>query len=159
MASSGSQIDKPQHGCPKRAELLDANINTGAQSINTERASLKPPWINHNMIAPFLCKQHTQPSPALCIPLISKRETGKETTYQQWVGGKHSSNFQTPFEFPRGTCISLTNPLTKLAMCVLSWKVTGRKCKLFLDSITSNHIKGVFSATPLFLFSSGDAIN
>ena len=36
MASSNSQIDKPQHGCPKRAELPDVNINTGVQSINTE---------------------------------------------------------------------------------------------------------------------------
>ena len=41
MASSDSQINKPQRGCPKRAELLDVNINTGAQSINTERASLR----------------------------------------------------------------------------------------------------------------------
>ena len=40
MASSGCQIDKPQCGCPKRAELSDVNTNTGAQSINTERASL-----------------------------------------------------------------------------------------------------------------------
>ena len=39
MASSDSQIDKPQRGRPKRAELPDANINTVAQSINTERAS------------------------------------------------------------------------------------------------------------------------
>ena len=39
MASSNSQIDKPPLGNPKRAELLDVNINTGAQSINTERAS------------------------------------------------------------------------------------------------------------------------
>ena len=38
--SSDSQIDKPQPGRPKRAELPDVNINTGAQSINTERASL-----------------------------------------------------------------------------------------------------------------------
>ena len=38
MASSDSQIDKPQCGCPKRAELPDVNINTGVQSINTERA-------------------------------------------------------------------------------------------------------------------------
>ena len=36
MASSDSQIDKPQHGRPKKAELLDVNINTGVQSINTE---------------------------------------------------------------------------------------------------------------------------
>ena len=43
MASSDSQIDKPQRGRPKRAELLDVNINTGAQSINTERASLISP--------------------------------------------------------------------------------------------------------------------
>ena len=40
MASSESQIDKPQRGCPKRAELPDVNINTGVQSINTERVSL-----------------------------------------------------------------------------------------------------------------------
>ena len=40
MASSDSQIDKAQRGRPKRAELLDVNINTGAQSINTERPSL-----------------------------------------------------------------------------------------------------------------------
>ena len=38
MASSDSQIDKPQPGHPKRAELPDVNINTGAQSNNTERA-------------------------------------------------------------------------------------------------------------------------
>ena len=40
MASSDSQTDKPQRGRPKRAELPDVNINTGAQSINTERVSL-----------------------------------------------------------------------------------------------------------------------
>ena len=40
MESSDSQIDKPQRGRPKRAELPDVNINTGAQSINTERAPL-----------------------------------------------------------------------------------------------------------------------
>ena len=40
MASNDSQIDKPQRGRPKRAELLDVNINTGMQSINTERAAL-----------------------------------------------------------------------------------------------------------------------
>ena len=40
MASSDSQIDRPQHGRPKRAELSDENINTGVQSINTERAYL-----------------------------------------------------------------------------------------------------------------------
>ena len=31
MESSDSQINKPQHGRPKRAELLDVIINTGAQ--------------------------------------------------------------------------------------------------------------------------------
>ena len=39
MASSDIQIAKPQRGCPERAELPDVNINTGAQSINSERAS------------------------------------------------------------------------------------------------------------------------
>ena len=41
MASSDSQIAKPQRGRPKRAELPNVNINTGAQSITTERASLE----------------------------------------------------------------------------------------------------------------------
>ena len=40
MASSDIQIDKPQRGRTKRAELPSVNINTGVQSINTERASL-----------------------------------------------------------------------------------------------------------------------
>ena len=40
MASSDSQINKPQHGHPKRTELADVNINTHVQSINTEEASL-----------------------------------------------------------------------------------------------------------------------
>ena len=43
MASSDSQIDKPQRGRPKKAELLDVNINTGARSIDTERDSSK--WV------------------------------------------------------------------------------------------------------------------
>ena len=52
MASSDSQEDKPQHGRPKRAELPDVNINTGAQSIDTERASLTIdcPELNMNPI-------------------------------------------------------------------------------------------------------------
>ena len=33
MAISDNQIDKPQRGRFERAELLDVNINTGAQSI------------------------------------------------------------------------------------------------------------------------------
>ena len=41
MASSNSQIDKPQRERPKRAEVPGVNINTGAQSINIERASCK----------------------------------------------------------------------------------------------------------------------
>ena len=40
MASSNSQIDKLQRGRSKKAALPGININTGAQSINTERASL-----------------------------------------------------------------------------------------------------------------------
>ena len=35
MASSNSQITKPQCGCFKRAEPPDVNINTGVQSINS----------------------------------------------------------------------------------------------------------------------------
>ena len=48
MASSDSQINKQQHGRPKRAELSDVtNINTGVQSINTERASLMFFYCHH----------------------------------------------------------------------------------------------------------------
>ena len=37
MASTDSQIDKPQRGRPKRAELQDVNMHTGAaQSIYAE---------------------------------------------------------------------------------------------------------------------------
>ena len=43
MASSDSQFNKPQRGCPKKAELPDVNINTGVQSLNTERASFRKP--------------------------------------------------------------------------------------------------------------------
>ena len=39
IASCDSQIDKPQHGCHKRAELLDVNINMGSQTINSEGTS------------------------------------------------------------------------------------------------------------------------
>ena len=38
-ASMDSQINKPQHGLLKRAELPD--VNTGAQSINTLREALE----------------------------------------------------------------------------------------------------------------------
>ena len=40
MASNDSRIDKPKCGRPERAELPDVNINTGVQSINTERTSM-----------------------------------------------------------------------------------------------------------------------
>ena len=39
MASSYNQIDKPQCGRHKRAELLDVNINMGSQTINSEGTS------------------------------------------------------------------------------------------------------------------------
>ena len=49
-------FDKPQRGCPKRAELSDVNINTYVQITNTERAYLNqtrnqlpisPYWITY----------------------------------------------------------------------------------------------------------------
>ena len=47
MARSDSQIDKPQGGRPKRAELPDVNRNTVAQSSNTDKTNL-----------PTLCGPH-----------------------------------------------------------------------------------------------------
>ena len=41
MSSSDSQIDKPQRGRLERAELPDVNIDTGAQSIPTERRDIR----------------------------------------------------------------------------------------------------------------------
>ena len=41
MASSDSQMDKLQRGWSKTTGLPDVNINTGAQSIGSERASLR----------------------------------------------------------------------------------------------------------------------
>ena len=50
MASNDSQIDKPQRGCPKIAELLDVNTNMGTQSIKSERAlsMIQKPFNNQN---------------------------------------------------------------------------------------------------------------
>ena len=42
MASGDSQIHKPRHGYPRRAELPDVNINTGVQSIILRAYSLNP---------------------------------------------------------------------------------------------------------------------
>ena len=49
MPSRDSLIDEPQHGCPKRAELPDVNINTDSQSINTATASFKLFSINQEV--------------------------------------------------------------------------------------------------------------
>ena len=54
MVSSDSQIDKLQRWCPKRAELLDVNINTGTQSINTDRVSLRDSQPNRALDAGHL---------------------------------------------------------------------------------------------------------
>ena len=67
MASTIHQIDKPQHGHSKRAEIPDLNINTGAQSINTERASLSAQFCMvtgvHPPVQPGLSKFSPQPPP------------------------------------------------------------------------------------------------
>ena len=41
MASSDSHIDQPQRGHPKRTELPDVNINTGAQRANVTLVDLQ----------------------------------------------------------------------------------------------------------------------
>ena len=62
MASSDSQINKPQCGRPKRAELLDVNINTDAQSINTGRASALADKIKHKRALDSFFKDKQKPS-------------------------------------------------------------------------------------------------
>ena len=64
MASSDSQIDKPQCGRPKRAELPDVNIDTDAQSINTDRASLileRISFETNKRIYNFITSFHEEP--------------------------------------------------------------------------------------------------
>ena len=56
MASSDSQ----QREHPKRAELPDVNINTGVQSINTERASEAGVMAFNPVNAMFLCANKVQ---------------------------------------------------------------------------------------------------
>ena len=79
MACSDSQIDKPQHGHPKRAELPDVNINTGAQSINTEsffngRINLFIKTMEHNtvesqaVLTSFQCLNFDTPLGAFSFP-------------------------------------------------------------------------------------------
>ena len=54
MAGSDSQIDKPQHGRPKRAELPDVNINRDTRKALILRVSLN--WITHACkLFPFHC--------------------------------------------------------------------------------------------------------
>ena len=48
IASSNSQIDKPQRGHPKRAELLDVNINTGVQESFFRRLFTKWSLTSYN---------------------------------------------------------------------------------------------------------------
>ena len=50
MACSDSQIDKPQGGRSKRAELID----TGAQSINTGRTSSVESALKENFLTSVL---------------------------------------------------------------------------------------------------------
>ena len=50
MASSDSQIDKPQHGGPKRAELPDVNITLGRKTL---RASLRDFMVLDNNLWPL----------------------------------------------------------------------------------------------------------
>ena len=65
MASSDSQINKPQRGRPKRAELPDVNINTGAQSIDSERASLR---YQEKMYVTVRCQGNWSHHSSLSIP-------------------------------------------------------------------------------------------
>ena len=84
MASSDSQIDKPQHGRPKRAELPDVNINTGAQSINTERASL-------SLILQSDCFYRFCSSHVICLSSQSAPETDSQEKSPQTFA--HLVNF------------------------------------------------------------------
>ena len=84
MTSSDSQIDKPQRGRPKRAELPDVNINTGAQSINAESFfKLFPVLLNQwdgtlsNRLLKIISQAHLFPYKSLSsrnsLPLLSVR--------------------------------------------------------------------------------------
>ena len=45
MASDDNQIDKPQRGRPKRAELPDVNINTAHKALILRELLLSPSFL------------------------------------------------------------------------------------------------------------------
>ena len=53
IANSDSQIDKPQRGRPKRAELPDVNINTGALINIGAQVSFVKRWQIEYSLNPF----------------------------------------------------------------------------------------------------------
>ena len=72
MASSDSQIDKPQRRRPKRAELPNVNINTGAQSVNSGsffKGATGKKWVlfddNNVLVTPEGTRFHKQVSKVL----------------------------------------------------------------------------------------------
>ena len=110
MASS----DKPQRGCPKRAELPGVNINTGAHSINIERAS---PRGRHGL------KKRTRRSTQVCKARTCVR------TCEGWPNGfasrlASSRKSQTGLKFHahivdlRSTCVDLRWVAKRWKTCV-----------------------------------------
>ena len=131
MASSDSQIDKPKHGCPKRAELPD--INTGAQSINTAWESflrLQPRFAGVSRVLEtsevsqtnlILLPWHKNP---YLIPRPSSLSSSSSTTWTYnsnfLVAVKHIcySNSTTNLAFTALSSISSAS-----CMCPFSWRV------------------------------------
>ena len=74
MADSDNQIDKPQRGRPKRAELLpDVNVNTGTQRFE------------------ILNMQNFGESHSNSIWSFNKRRTAKKTTRESSAGARNST--------------------------------------------------------------------
>ena len=128
MESSDSQMDKPQHGRPKRAELPDVNINTGVQSINTERASLMILMRRRRiMAAAFPGCQHQ----GILLIFSSFKITMPIFVKLHWVSGGQL-RYALPFYSALGCC--------KRA-CQFSWGGGGVSWQEPVDSATISYSK------------------
>ena len=100
MASSNRQIDKPQRGRPERAELPDVNINTGAQSITTERAWAELPDVNINTSAKSMNTEGASLKPHHKIHVDTAAVELKSPSLR-FMEGHHTCQGKDSFPCPR----------------------------------------------------------
>ena len=117
MASSDSQIDKQQRGRPERAELLDVNVNTVAQSINTERASLRK---NRSCVKHLHYKDCSEMHSGSCSQMTSSRKWRQDRGRLSRDPSKNDAWLVKPVSQPIEQVIIRVH--NNLALFRLSWR-------------------------------------